>query len=233
MASRLEGIWVKIGHSSTLRIGRIRSDGTVAVQWCNRTSQIAQTTNGTSIKINWESVAGHREWNQRNENFSNFVLQQNDTLLEKGHHSWRRVQNFHSHQDIEHFKEHGYLILRKAIPPKMVKRARRAILSDIKNHYVGATRDPDGYQRMAAQTFATALREDDGGLLSDLMSCSVMGQAAEALVGQIVLLHGSKEYLRKALAMRVQKHYQNPETNVCSNTIFLQRIFLLPLAWKY
>ena len=184
--TRLEGIWVKIGHSSTLRIGRIKSDGKVKVQWCNRTSKIAQTTDGTSIKINWDDVAGHREWNQGGENFSNFVLQPNDTLLEKGHHSWRRVQHFHSHQDIEFFKQHGYLILRKAIPPKIVKRARRAIFADIKNHYVGATQDPEGYRKMAAQTFATALREDDGGTLSDLMSCSVMGQAAEALVGRIV-----------------------------------------------
>ena len=168
-----------------LRLTPLR-DGRIEVRWPGRGPIFASLDEDPlSIFIDWGALTGHPEWNEGDERGAQFrFVPENGTLREKGHHVWLRrqlsTQSFLSHQDLKLFRDRGYLVLRGAVPPPVVTRARRAILADMRRNY-----DPAQYARMSAQTFAQELRDNDGGILSDLMMRSAVRPAVEALLGRV------------------------------------------------
>lgn len=192
---QLTGAWLKVSATKTsaevLRIGGPTPDGKVPVIWGRSEAvmmQLKPLSSGVlGVDVDWEKF-GHPEWNVRCKlraqaghevAAAEFLLREADgVLIEKGCQVWQRLPEFLTHEQLESFRKTGFLVLRRAVPPDLVKRAQRAILADLRDTY-----RPEDLDMMSAQSFCRELQRDDGGVLSDLMQCSILMRAVESLVG--------------------------------------------------
>eukprot|EP01036_Dinobryon_divergens_P029993 gene29993-39175_t len=122
------------------------------------------------IEFDWPN----REWGRAKfKSTSNSLLSQHKTR-------WVKVPPFLPSNEIRQFRQQGFLVIRGAVSQDLIRKAKRAILSDIGRHGI----PPDRIREFNAQSFVPDLRNDPmkSHSLSDVFKASTVPLVLAALL---------------------------------------------------